>query len=551
MTPDADFTPWPEALARTYREAGYWQGETFPAWLAGLAGRYGDRAALRAGDLTVTYRDLHARAGRQAAHFAAHGLRAGDRVVVQLPSVPEFFDVLFGLMHLGARPILALPAHRAGEIGFFCAHADAAAYVTVDRHAGFDHRGLAREVRAAAPALRQVFVLGDAQEFTPLTPPAGLPPVPATPGEAGGVALYQLSGGSTGTPKLIPRTHDDYLYSVRASAELCGLGGDTVYLAALPLAHNFSLTSPGTLGVLHAGGRVVLAPQPTPDVTFPLIRHEGVTLTALVPALLQVWLHAARRDASALASLTRVQVGGAPLSPDVARAVPDVLGAEVQQVFGMAEGLVTYVRPGTAPALACTTQGHPISPHDEVRVVDDEDRDVPDGQPGHLLTRGPYTIRGYFRAPDHNARAFTPDGYYRTGDIVTRLPGGALRVTGRHKDQINRGGEKIAAEEVEHALLRHPQVAAAALVGLPDPWLGERSCACVQLHPDPAGPPARTVARDLAAHLRRLGLAAFKVPDRFLILPDLPRTAVGKVDKPALRRHAQAAPDLIPAAPRS
>ncbi|WP_221089286.1 (2,3-dihydroxybenzoyl)adenylate synthase [Deinococcus aquaedulcis] len=537
----ADFTPWPDNLARTYREAGYWQGETFSAWLAGLAAQYGDRTALIAGQTRLSYRDLDARATRMAAHLAAHGLQPGERAVVQLPNVPEFFDVLFGLLRLGARPILALPAHRQREIGFFCTHADAAAYLVADQHAGYDHRLLARDVQAQAPGLRRVFVLGETAEFTPLQPAAGTPPFSPPAGNAAEVALYQLSGGSTGTPKLIPRTHDDYLYSIRASAAICALGPQTVYLAALPLAHNFPLTSPGTLGMFHAGGQVVLSPAPTPDVAFPLIRQHGVTHTALVPALLQVWLQAAEQAGGpGLSSLRCVQVGGAPLSPDTARQVPARLGAEVQQVFGMAEGLVNYVRPGTPLERAACTQGHPISPHDEVRVVDDEDRPVPDGTPGHLLTRGPYTIRGYFRAPEHNARAFTPDGFYRTGDLVTRWPDGALTVTGRHKDQINRAGEKIAAEEIEHALLLHPQVRGAALVGVPDPWLGERSCAFVQ----PASPTPPGLALTLRRHLQALGLAAYKIPDRIELLDELPRTAVGKLDKPALR--ARMAPRSTP-----
>ncbi|MVN88739.1 AMP-binding protein [Deinococcus sp. HMF7620] len=538
MTAAPDFTPWPAEVAQLYRDLGYWQGEPFGAWLRGLAAQYGRRTALVYGEQEVSYRDLDARADRQAAHFAAQGLGQGDHVVVQLPNTPKFFDVLFGLTRLGAQPILALPAHRQSEIGYFCTHAEAAAYIVADRHAGFDYRPLARAVQAQAPSLRRVFVLGEPEEFVPLTPPDDLAPFSALAVSASDLALFQLSGGSTGTPKLIGRTHDDYLYSVRASAEICGLSPETVYLAALPLAHNFPLSSPGTLGVLHAGGQVVIAPQPTPDVAFDLIRRRGVTMTALVPALLLVWLQAARRDRSALGSLARVQVGGAPLSPDVARQVPEVLGAEVQQVFGMAEGLVNYVRPGADPDAAYTTQGRPISPHDEVRVVDDQDRDLPDGTPGHLLTRGPYTIRGYFRAPDHNARAFTPDGFYRTGDIVTRWPDGALTVSGRHKDQVNRGGEKIAAEEIEYALLGHPQVQNAALVGVPDPLLGERSCAFVQ----PDGPVTPGLTLTLKRHLHSLGLAAYKIPDRIEFLPELPRTAFGKIDKPALRALAQARP---------
>ncbi|UBV45047.1 AMP-binding protein (plasmid) [Deinococcus taeanensis] len=549
MTPDrtagADFTPWPEALARTYRAAGYWRGETFSVWLRRLSERYGDRPALhgaeRGAARTVTYRDLHDRTSGYAAAFAARGLRRGDRVVMQLPNTPAFYEVLMGLLRLGVQPVLALAAHREQELRSFVAQTAARALITADTHAGFDHRTLARAVQAAYPAL-QVLVLGDAQDFTPLAPldPAAWPDQPEPAGAAGTVALFQLSGGSTGTPKLIPRTHDDYLYSIRASAELCRLDPGTVFLAALPAAHNFTLTSPGALGTLHAGGQVVLAASPAPDEAFALMNARGVTHVALVPSALLVWLRAA--PGWTFPALQVVQVGGAPLSESAARQVPQVFGAALQQVFGMAEGLVNYVRAGSPDDVTFRTQGRPISPHDEVLVVDDEDRPVPDGRPGHLLTRGPYTIRGYFRAPDHNARAFTPDGYYRTGDIVTRRPDGHLTVTGRHKDQINRGGEKIAAEEIEHALQGHPLVFQAALVGVPDPWLGERSCAFVQLR-EPTGP---ELPLELRRFLRAQGLADYKLPDRVEALPELPRTPFGKIDKPALRARLNARERSLP-----
>lgn len=536
-----EFTPWPEALARTYREAGYWQGEPFGAWLSGLARRYADRPALLTPDGPVTYRELDRRATVQAAALAERGLRPGDRVTLHLPNTPAFFELLLGLLRLGVRPILALPAHREHELGYFCAHAGAAALVTA---ADPERLALAARVQAGLDRPLPVIALGEnpgtwegeAVSFLPSAATAPTPDFTPPRVDAGGVALYQLSGGSTGTPKLIGRTHDDYLYSIRASADLCELGADTVYLAALPLAHNFPLTSPGTLGALHAGGRVMVAPDAAPGTAFPLIAAHGVTHTALVPALLQVWLRALEGSPhTPFPSLRCVQVGGAPLSPDVARQVRPRLGAALQQVFGMAEGLVNYVRPGAPDEEALGTQGRPISPHDEVRIVDDHDRPVPDGTSGHLLTRGPYTIRGYFRAPDHNARAFTPDGFYRTGDLVTRTPGGALVITGRHKDQINRAGEKIAAEEIEHALLRCPLVQAAAVVGTPDPWLGERSVAFVQVTPTQLAP---DLALTLRRHLRDLGLAAFKIPDRIEPLPALPRTPLGKTDKPALRALA-------------
>jgi 2,3-dihydroxybenzoate-AMP ligase len=344
------------------------------------------------------------------------------------------------------------------------------------------------------------------------------------------VALFLLSGGTTGLPKLIPRTHDDYSYNALASAEVCGFGPDTVYLVSLPIAHNFPLSSPGILGTLQSGGTIVLLANPDPAEAFALIERERVTATALVPALAIRWLDAPERSRFNLSSLRLLQVGGARLNPEAARRVRPSLGCQLQQVFGMAEGLLNYTRLDDPDEVVISTQGRPLSPDDEIRIVDDDDRDVPPGQPGNLLARGPYTIRGYYNAPEHNRRAFTPDGYYRTGDVVRWHPSGSLSVEGREKDLINRGGEKISAEEIENLILAHPAVFNVAAVAMPDALLGERTCAYIILKPG-----ASLALPELLAFLEARQIARFKLPERLEVVASFPLTSVGKVSKRDLR----------------
>ncbi|MER6444394.1 (2,3-dihydroxybenzoyl)adenylate synthase [Streptomyces venezuelae] len=549
--------PWPAEFAERYRAAGWWRGETFGSVLRERAAAHPDRIALvdpaggpDGGRRTWSYGELDARADRMAAGFMARGIGPGDKVVVQLPNTAEFFEVVFALFRIGALPVFALPAHRRTEISYFCSFTGAVAYVVPAVHGGYDHRGLAAAVRAEVPSLREVFVAdADPGEFTALAdvpldvPLGGLGPGPA-PHD---LAFLQLSGGSTGVPKLIPRTHDDYIYSLWASNEICGVDADSVYLVALPAAHNFPLSSPGSLGALYAGGRVVLCPQPVPDVAFPLIESEGVTITGLVPPLALLWTEAAARNDRDLGSLDVLLVGGTKFSEEAARRVRPGLGCTLQQVFGMAEGLVNYTRLDDPEETIVTTQGRPISPDDEIRIVDDEDREVGPGESGHLLTRGPYTIRGYWNAPGHNARSFTADGFYRTGDIVRMTPTGHLVVEGRAKDQINRGGEKIAAEEVENHILAHPAVHDANVVGEPDPYLGERTCAYVILREGAGELRPAAVKR----FVRERGLAAYKVPDRVEFVASFPKTGVGKVSKRDLRtaEATEAAAPPVPVAP--
>nr|WP_312445323.1 AMP-binding protein [Brevundimonas naejangsanensis] len=521
---------WPDDLAALYRAKGYWRGETFSQLLRDRVEATPDAVAVVGMDQRWTYGELLEKAETAAAGFMALGLKPGDRVVVQLPNLPEFLSVIFGLFRARLIPVYALPAHRSTEIVHFLRRAEASAYVVADRHEGFDYRVLARAVQAEVPELRHVVVVGEAEEFASFdafrADPASLPTEDADPSD---VAFLQISGGSTGLSKLIPRTHDDYLYSVRESAVISKLSASSVYLTALPAAHNFPMSSPGYLGALYVGATVVMSPSPSPDACFPLIEREGVTITGLVPPLALLWMQAAPRKTHDISSLEVLLVGGAKFLPEAARRVRAELGCTLQQVFGMAEGLVNYTRLDDPESLIVETQGRPISPDDEILIVDDAGAPVAEGEPGNLLTRGPYTIRAYHNEPAANARSFTDDGFYRTGDVVRRTPEGYLVVMGRATDHINRAGEKISAEEVEDHLLAHPAVFDATVVSVPDDYLGERICAFII----PNGAAPRGV--ELKAWMRKRDIADFKVPDQIVFVEDFAVTAVGKVSRRELR----------------
>lgn len=518
---------FPPEFAARCRAAGYWTGETFAAFLPDAAERFGAEA-LAAQDVAgnpvrLSYRELDAAAAATAAGMRAAGIAAGDRVVLQLPNTAEFVTVLFGLFRLGAIPVFALPAHRRSELVHFVRTAGAKALITAATINRFDHRALAADVAAETGA--ESFVVDDAPFG------AGAHGTPAAV-DPEGLAFLQLSGGTTGVPKLIPRTHADYLYSVRESAKICGLGPGSRFLVVLPVAHNFPMSSPGILGVLWAGGTVVLGTDPAPSKAFPLIEAEKVTMTSLVPPLAMLWLQARAAGgagASAdLSSLDVLQVGGAKFPPEAARRVTPELGCRLQQVFGMAEGLVNYTRDDDPEDLVLGTQGRAISPDDEVRVLDEDGAPVPPGAPGLLWTRGPYTIRGYLGGVD--TESFDAEGFYRTGDVVRQLPSGHLVVEGRAKDQINRGGEKIAAEEVENHLLAHPLVIDAAVVAVADEFLGERTCAVVLTGAQ------RPTVPELKKFVRSRGVAEYKVPDRVEFVAEFPTTGVGKISRRELRR---------------
>jgi 2,3-dihydroxybenzoate-AMP ligase len=480
---------------------------------------------------------------RLALHLAEREISGGARVVFQLPNVLEFIVAYFACLKVGAIPLACLPAHRHAEIEYLARFTDAAAWFIPSEFRNFDYVAMAEELRAKLPSLREIFVVGERagrgmtpvvdllddaiENRVPLKSLEQLRPDPDAP------AVFQLSGGTTGLPKVIPRTHNDYLYNSKQFASVTDFDRETVILVSVPIAHNFPLACPGIQGALLLGARVVLAPSPEPEAVFSLVQSERVTWIPAVPASVITWLADARRPRYDLTSIKTLIVGGSRLHAEPARLAREAFGPVVAQVYGMAEGLLCATRSSDPIEVILETQGRPASPDDETRIVDDDGKEVAPGEIGELLCRGPYTIRGYYKAEDYNRTAFTPDGFYRTGDLVRRHPSGNLIVEGRKKDTINRGGEKISAEEVESLILSHPAVLNAAVVAMPDAVLGERVCACVVLKPG-----ASLSLEELAGFLREeKRIARFKLPERLEILDRLPTTAVGKISKKDLREE--------------
>ncbi|GIJ22937.1 (2,3-dihydroxybenzoyl)adenylate synthase [Micromonospora lutea] len=541
MTTDDGLVTWPEDLAYAYRTAECWRGRPLGDYLWEWADRWGEQVAVVDGDRRLTYRELAELADGLAEHLSENGLRRGHRVLLQLPNCWEFVVVTLACFRLGVAPVMMLPQHREHELSAIAAHVGVRALIVPDRWRDYDHQALAYRVAAGLPGPTPVFVFGEGtrapgRDGRDLLRADGdvearRRRLDALAPAGDDVALFLLSGGTTAVPKVIARTHNDYEYNIRRCADVCRFGRDTVYLAVLPIGHNFPLANPGVLGTLYSGGRVVLLPSPRPGPAFAAVETERVTTTSLVPAVAITWTVAATDCGRDLSSLQQVHVGGAMFAPELAAALGPALGCEVQQVYGMAEGLVCYTPVGAPPEVAHRTQGRPLSPFDELLVVEPgTERPVAAGTIGELLTRGPYTPRGYYRAPEQNALSYTAAGWYRTGDLVRLTDGGDVVVCGRIKELINRAGEKISAGEIEMLAQELPEIAEAAAVAMPDPAVGERLCLFVQLHPGRG-----LTLRRLAAALTARGLAAFKVPERLVVLDELPHTPVGKPDKKALR----------------
>ena len=528
--------PWPESLAARYRADGVWEGLTIFEMVERTAARVPDKTAVVHDGRHVSYAELIAKSARLADGLFRLGIRPLDRVVMQLPNGLEFVFVYLALCRIGAIPVMALRAHRHAEVRHFVRASGAVGYVIADRLGNFDYRTLAVEVQAEFPALRHVIVAGEPlagqvalQALADDAAAKGLaaPSIPRPdPGE---VATMLLSGGTTSMSKLIPRTHDDYVLNARLCAQAAGFREDTVLMAVLPLGHNYNLASPGLLGAFYCGATAVVASSTDTDHVFELIQRERVTVVAAAVPLISNWLNAGVAARFDLGSLEIVQNGGARLPPELRGRLRTEFGCIPQEVYGTAEGLINMTRPDDDDEALLHSSGTPVSELDEIKVVGEDDLEVPDGEPGELVTRGPYTIRGYYQAPEKNAEAFLAGGWYRMGDIVRRR-GRTVYAEGRRKDLINRGGEKINCDEVESLIFAHPKVKVVALVAMADPVFGEKACACVVPHPGES-----LTLEELVAFLRQQRIASFKLPERLELMTEFPISPVGKILKRQLR----------------
>ncbi len=537
--------PFPRARAARYERDGLWTAETLGDALRSAAREHADRTALVTADARHSYRELDELTdGFAAGVLASTPLVPGDRVMFQMGNVAESVVAYYGVVKAGIVPVCTLPQHGEREIGQLAEHVGARGHVV---QADFGKRHLVElgaRVAAATDGMDCLIVArGEAPAGT-----WGYHELLAAGRAAGeqqqassvaidpdGLVAFQLSGGTTGLPKIAPRRHREYVYNSRVWARAIELGADSVVLHPLPILHNAG-TSAALQPAHLSGATCVVAGDAVPGTVLGLIAAERVSVMPVVPPAVAIRMleHPAARTTD-LRSIRRFCLGGQKPSVELLAALETELGIPTQQMFGMAEGMFLHTPPDAPQWVRRNTVGTPVSPADEVRVLEVAgEQEVPDGELGELACRGPYTINGYFRAAQHNRSAFTSDGFYRTGDLVTRhVVDGRdyYSIDGRIKDVINRGAEKIHADEIEELLAAHPRISDAAVVAMPDPVLGERVCA--YLVPS-AGAPDLSLAT-LAEFLLGKGLAKFKLPERVEIVEEFPLTNVGKVSKKDLR----------------
>jgi 2,3-dihydroxybenzoate-AMP ligase len=538
------FVPWPEEEVKRFKQAGYWEdvtlGEHFDRWVE----KYAERPALAFHGKEISYREMGECATRLAYHLIRLGMKTYDRMIMQLFNVPELVYLVYACAKIGAIPICSLPTHRWSEISFLAKESEARGHaIPGGTEKDFDYDSFSEEIRKTAPSVDCTLTLGETRKshFSSIhhllemdldlnaarKELSRYQPDPMEP------ALFQLSGGTTGVPKIIPRTHNDYYYNAKCSAEVLEFNEATRLLLVLPLMHNFPLAN-GLLAVHLRGGTVALTESLAPEAVLQAISQNKATSVMTVPVLLHRLLDIPEkvRNNYDLSSFKSLFWGGNPVDPEIQLKFRETFHCDTDQTYGMAEGLCCWTSPSDPVEIKLHTQGRPVSEADEVRVTDVNTGDeLPVGEIGECWTRGPYTLRGYYKAPERNKEAISPDGYYKTGDLIKQDRQGNIMVVGRLKDCISRGAEKINAEEVENHITKFPKVKNAAVVAMPDKVMGERVCAFVV--PKSGAKFDLTGLTDFLLNDQKI--AKFKVPERMEFIDELPITKVGKFEKKSLR----------------
>ncbi|MFY9926703.1 MAG: AMP-binding protein [Streptosporangiaceae bacterium] len=531
-----------------YRRLGWWRDVTGLDELLAAVRRHPDKAAVvsyRHGHplpATITYGQLGALIDRFAGTFRALGVGPGDVVTIQLPNTWEFPALVFGAMRAGAIPNPVPPIYREHELSFMLRHARSKVYVVPASFGKFSHRDMAVSLKAGLPDLEHIVVVDGApddgevlsfeQAFVAprheLRPGLGQELDRLRPG-ADDPAFLMFTSGTTGTPKAALHTHNTAWSAGRPLPEAIGLTADDTCFMASTVGHLTGFFW-GTYMPLAMGQKVVYTDVWDAQQLIDIIDLENITWTLSATPYAMDMVAAQKAAQRALSSLRAFVCGGAPIPPQAAIAMQEHLGVDLVSLWGMTEiGICSIHRLGAPLEILASSDGLPVG-HMELRIVDSELRPVPDGEEGRLQARGPSIIVGYCDQPQLTRDAETPDGWFETGDLGLRTPDGGIRITGRSKDIIVRGGQNVPVVEVENILAQHGQIRDVAVVAYPDDRLGERGCAVIV--PDGSAP----TLKDIKKFLEKAGLARQFWPERLDIIDAMPRTPSGKVKKYVLRQ---------------
>jgi 2,3-dihydroxybenzoate-AMP ligase/mycobactin salicyl-AMP ligase len=534
------FTPYKEEDADRYTRKGWWSGLTFGDILDQAAERHPDKVAIIDKVHRLTYAQLRDLSNKTAIALMDLPLAPTDRVLLQLPNWYEFAIVYFGIQKAGLIETLLIHRYRPYEIGHLVRLSGATTWVVPETYQKTDYLPIISEVLAENPGLQNVILVrGNADtpylnletliEAVQLTE-ENLDRLSRRRPDPMQVSHMGPTGGTTGLPKIVPRTHNDLICASKYCAQAWDMSEEDRCLVAGPVGHDLCF-SKGFLGSLLTGGTTVFLDSVNFDHICGTIQKEKITSVVWVPTLARRLVKFERLDRYDLSSLQRMHCGGGTSQPDMIRDVMEKLGCRYHNGYGATEGMTALTRTDDPIETILDSVGKPTCPHDTYRIVDFKDRQVPVGTSGELQIKGPGVFTGYYNNPEENQKVFSSDGFFKTGDMANIDADGNIRLTGRIKEMINRGGESISAVEIEKLICAHPQVQFVGVVPMPDKDLGERVCAYIQTIPG-----VNLDFEAIISFLKSRHVSVLQLPERIEFVKEIPMTKASKIDKQALKK---------------
>ncbi len=537
--PVKGFQPYKPEDVERYVKYRWWLGLTWGDMFDKATDLYPRKEALVDDTARFTYRELREKVDRLAIGLMGLGIKERDFVLLQIPNWHEFIFAFFALQKIGAIVVLLVARHSLSEVSYLSDLTNPVAWIGPDHYKKTDYLPMLQQVMEGPKGLRHIISVRSPENraFTPLerlieenelTGP-NIEALAARRPDPMEVSIILPTGGTTGAPKAVPRTHNDYIANVEYHTRSWEVTCNDVMLTAAPVSHAQAIHNCVGGAFFHCARYVITDSTDAADICR-VIEREKVTAFPTVPALIQRIVSLENLKDYDLSSLTRIYAGGAPSTPELVRSVYEKIGCKFVNALGSSEGPAAMSRLDADIETICYTVGEKDCPYTEVRIVDQYLRELPPNKEGELITKGPTIFSGYFRSEEENRNVFTEDGFFRTGDLAKIDEKGIMTITGRIKETILRGGETLSAIGIERLISSHPAVAEVAVIGMPDRELGERICAYVKLKDG-----ASLSFKELVAYLKGIGASVLQLPERMELIDAMPLTKVGKTDKKILK----------------
>lgn len=533
------FEPYKPEDAEKYNRLRWWRGITWGDMFDKATDVYPAKEGLVDDTARFTYAELRREVDKLAIGLMGSGIKQGDFVLLQIPNWHEYVITFFALQKIGAITVLLVPRHGLAEVNYLAGLTKPTAYIVPLNYGKIDYAPLIEGVTSANKSIRHVITVrateqGKFPSIEKLTKQSEL-----TQGNLQALAdrrpdpmevsIILPTGGTTGLPKAVPRTHNDYITYVEYHALAWEISSNDTLLTAAPVSHSQGMHCGLGASFLNFA-KYVLTETTDAENVCRIIQKEKVTAFPTVPAIVQRMTTLENLADFDLSTLKKIYAGGAPSTPELVRAVYEKLKCKFVNAFGSSEGVAMMTRLDYDLQTICETVGKVDCPYNQVKTIDQYENEVPVGKEGEFVSKGPTIFTGYFKSEEENKNIFTKDGFFKSGDLAKIDERGIIKVTGRIKETILRGGETISAGGIERLICTHPAVAEVAVIGMPDKVLGERICAYVQLKPGNA-----LTSEELITYLKSIGASVLQLPERTEFIDLIPLNKVGKADKSLLK----------------